>query len=101
MFPAWYFNTSKQWKDYLKELKPDVLILGAGLRDNSAFLAGSFWNFVDEVKTWDRPLDVLVCTPVSPSSDDGAYGTSTYQDGVDFVSGYPGSFCAPEEHRLL
>lgn len=91
---GWYVNTSKNLKNYLRELRPDLIIFALGLRDNDAFDPIRVSNLYTATQSWENPPDVIFATPPLPSAVSGAYTSPTIQSGVDLVAGYLRTFAA-------
>jgi len=67
-YPSWYSNVAKNWTDYIKELKPDLVIIGLGMNDRQNFVFAQANSAITTIQGFDPQPDVVLIPTMTPSA---------------------------------
>ncbi len=104
----WYNDFSKRWIDYIKDEKPDMIIMAFGMNDGPNWDSGNFpftefVNIFDDISSFSKRPDIIMCTPVLPSlsTSNADFYTFDEQEGRTAVAGFVRSWCEMQNFGLI
>lgn len=102
-YPAWYYNTSRLWIDYLADLQPDLIVVAFGMNDRQDFVPAQMKAAIDKLLAFATRPDIVLATSLVPSAISGtdSISSAASQIGRDFVSGYIRGYAETQGFGLL
>jgi len=105
-FPSWYTVTTDPWLDYISTEAPDLVVLSFGMNDAAAFSYFSFQQVIGKIRLFTKVPDIIVCTPMVPTTSPHAnyvtYGTKDIgQVSRDWNAGYTRNYCRANHIGLI
>lgn len=99
----WYTDPDKPWLDYVKELDPDLVVIGFGMNDSKSFKASDMRSVIGKLQSIETPPDILIGTNLVPSigTPQSDFNSKAAQEGRDFVAGYMRSFAIANDIPFL
>lgn len=95
----WYYDSSRRWMDYIRDEKPDVVILAFGMNDANAWYEGNFkidtfYSMMEELRTMPSRPDIIFCTNILPSSttDNTSFSSFKGQNQRNEMAGFTRSY---------
>lgn len=88
--PSWYSGASKDWMDYIEELKPDLVVCAFGMNDRQDFVFSQFQAAITKLLAFEPEPDIVLVTPMVPSADsaDTTISSTASQNGRDATAAY-------------
>lgn len=83
--PSWYASPTKEWIEYVKELKPDLVVVAFGMNDRENLVFSQMNAAITKLLNFTPAPDIILATTMVPVA---ATSTSAGQNGRDAASGY-------------
>lgn len=102
-WPGWYSNHSKAWLDYVKEVRPDAVVVALGMNDAENFVFAQMKAAIDKMLAFSQEPDIILATTMTPSSTtaDTSYSSFTAQNGRDACAAYVRGYALADGYGLL